>query len=199
MSHRTRSLPPVSRLRSVIREIRYHESARQGLGILLAIVFSVLSQPRAPWLYAAAPVILAGIGVRVWASGHIKKNAVLATDGPYAYVRHPLYVGNILILSGFVIASGLWWTLIVALVFFLMFYPTAIEYEDRKLSGLFGSQWEQWRKETRALIPRLRPDRSAISEESSWSFTYSLKGNGEPIIALFLLCLLALIFYRLPT
>ena len=57
-------------------------------------------------------IAVLGILVRLWASGHVKKDKVLATTGPYAYVRHPLYVGNHLITFGFCLASGLWWSFI---------------------------------------------------------------------------------------
>lgn len=195
MSHRTKSLPEVSGIQHIVREIRYHEFSRQLLGIVLVVVFSVFARPLLSLFYAGVPLVVAGIAVRLWASGHIKKNKILATDGPYAFVRHPLYVGNILILVGFVLASGLWWTAAAAAVFFLAYYPTAIEYEDRKLESLFGEQWRQWRAGTRALLPRLKPYPS--EEKGHWSFMYSMRGNGEPLIAVFLLFWLYFIFNKL--
>jgi protein-S-isoprenylcysteine O-methyltransferase Ste14 len=188
-------LPEVSGLRHIIREIRYHEFSRQALGILLVVVFAVFAKPQLPLYYAGVPLVIAGIAVRLWASGHIKKNKILATDGPYGFVRHPLYVGNILILFGFVLCSSLWWAAAVAGVFFLLYYPTAIEYEDRKLESIFGEPWRKWRAETKALIPRLKPVPS--EEKGHWSFMYSMRGNGEPIIALFLLFWLYFISQKL--
>jgi hypothetical protein len=67
----------------------------------------------------------------------------------------------------------------------LLFYPHAIRSEDEKLKRIFKEDWEQWRKETRALIPRFTPYQPGQS--SGWSFMQSLRQNGEPIIALFLL------------
>jgi len=196
MSHRTKSLPEVSGLRHIVREIRYHEASRQLLGILLVVVFSIFAKPLLPLFYAGVPLVVAGVAVRLWASGHIKKNKILATDGPYGFVRHPLYVGNILILAGFVLCSGLWWAAAAAGAFFLLYYPTAIEYEDRKLESIFGEQWRKWRAETKALIPRLNP--GPAEEKGHWSFLYSMRGNGEPIIALFLLFWLYFIFNKFP-
>ena len=83
---------------------------------------------------------------------------------------------------GFVLCSGLWWTAVVGGIFFVLYYPTAIEYEDRKLEDIFGDQWRKWRAETGALRPRLKP--VPTDEKGSWSFLYSMRGNGEPIIAL---------------
>jgi protein-S-isoprenylcysteine O-methyltransferase Ste14 len=135
-----------------------------------------------------AALVVLGVVVRLWASGHIMKNRELATGGPYAYVRHPLYVGNILLGVGFCIASGLWWSLPLFLAIMLIFYPKTIETEDGKLHRTFGADWEQWRARTRALIPRLTPYPKASA--GGWSFKQSMKKNGEPLIALFLLACL---------
>lgn len=49
------------------------------------------ADPKAELLYTATPLVLAGVGIRMWASGVIMKNRELATSGPYRYVRHPLF------------------------------------------------------------------------------------------------------------
>ena len=194
MSHRTQPLQQLTGWRHVVREVRYHEGSRQGLGVLLAVVFAGASQPL-PWiLYLATPLIVTGILVRLWASGHVKKNQVLATDGPYALVRHPHYAGNILILFGFAAASALWWSPILVAGFLCFYYPPAIEYEDRKLQNLFGATWQRWAKETPALLPT-KPRSSA--SKSKWSLRKSLHGNAEPAVAAFLLVWLVVIYWRL--
>lgn len=131
----------------------------------------------------------------MWASGHVKKNAVLATDGPYAYVRHPLYVGNILILTGFALAASLWWTIPLLVIFLFAFYPHTIRVEDEKLHNLFKEEWENWRKERNALLPRFSLIGKA--QRGQWSFKQSLRQNGEPAIALFLLGCLYLLYANL--
>lgn len=195
MSHRTAPLPPLEGLPRIVRELRYHEASRQVLGFLLCIVFALAADPQRPLLYAAAPLILAGVGTRLWASGVIMKNRELATSGPYRYVRHPLYVGNILVLAGFVLASGQWWTAPVALAFLLFYYPPAIEYEERKLERLFGATWHEYTRSTRALLPSFaaRPQASA----TGWSLRKSLALNLEPLIAVFILGLFVWVCTRL--
>lgn len=183
MSHRTSHLRPLPFPLSIIRELRYHEASRQLSAIILIIIFAVFGQPAIAWLYwAGVAMVAVGTLCRLWASGHVKKNKVLATDGPYSLVRHPLYVGNILMLFGFAIAAGLWWS--VPLVVFLLFfyYPPAISYEDRKLNKLFGHDWQNWSTKTKALFPSWPP---AGSLSASWSFKQSLFGNGEPVIVIF--------------
>lgn len=195
MSHRTKDLPPLTGLSHAVRELRYHEASRQVLAIVLIAVFALVSRPTSKLLWLGAPPILAGVGLRLYASGFILKNEQLATYGPYALVRHPLYTGNILIIIGFSIASGIWWTALVTLVFFWFYYPTAIEYEDRKLRGLFGADWGNWSSRIPALIPTFS-NLSAVSG-GSWSLGKSSRQNGEPVIVIFVLFWFAYMAWRL--
>jgi len=176
--------------------IRYRrERYRQFLGIALIILLAAIGIPVSlPLFLVGALLIIVGESIRMWASGHIKKDKELATNGPYNYVRHPLYVGNITLLIGFALACGLWWALPVAVVFLLLFYPPAIRREDGKLQRLFPTQWTPWADRTRALIPSTEPYQR--NDWGNWSFTQSLRQNGEPIIAVFLAICLLLLFRR---
>jgi protein-S-isoprenylcysteine O-methyltransferase Ste14 len=173
-------------LERFLRDIRYRRDRfRQFIGVSFVILVSLAGRPNETLFIIGAVCAILGIAARLWASGHIKKNKALATDGPYAYVRHPLYVGNITLGVGFCLASGLWWSYPLFIGIVLIFYPHAIRHEDEKLHHMFKEDWEQWSKKTRALIPRLSPYQP--NQQSSWSFMQSLQHNGEPIIALFLL------------
>ena len=131
------------------------------------------------WL-AGAILTTLGMLVRLWASGYVMKNEVLATVGPYARVRHPLYVGNFLICVGFCAASGLWWSVPMATLMWLSLYPETIRYEDQKLRRLFPEHWDRWAAETRALLPRWTPY-AGTGEAVPWSLRRSLLRNGEPL------------------
>jgi hypothetical protein len=195
MSHRTQPLPPLSGLPHVIREMRYHEASRQSIGMLLCIFFAVIARPIPSALYLATAFVLLGIFVRMWASGFIIKNKQLATNGPYSLVRHPLYTGNILIVYAFAGASGLWWTFVVATVFFVFYYPPAIEYEDRKLFAIFGEEWQDFAQQTPALAPSMSGRSRNL--RGHWSFRTSMMVNFEPVIAVFLLAFFFFIYSRL--
>jgi len=187
MSHRTDPLPPLEGLPRIVRELRYHEASRQILGMLACLLFALTAGPT-PWLvYAATPLVLAGVGLRMWASGVNTNNRRLATSGPYGHVRHPLYVGNILILAAFALASGNWWTLPVGLTFLAFYYPPAIEYEERKLRTLFGADWDDYVRTTRRLLPSFTALRA--DGGTAWSLRKSLTVNLEPVIAVFILAL----------
>ena len=159
---------------------------RQLVGVLFVAWMTAVGHPQ-QWLWWSIGTALATLGmlVRLWASGYVMKNEVLATIGPYARVRHPLYVGNLLLCAGFCAASELWWSVPVALGIVLLFYPETIRYEDQKLRRLFPGDWDRWAGETRALLPRLTPY-VGNGVRVPWSLQRSLLRNGEPLHILLL-------------
>ena len=192
---RTSSMPEAHGLNKFILPLRHHEASRQGFAVLFVLLVSLLGQPTQDMLIAGSVVALVGALIRLWASGHVMKNKVLASDGPYAHVRHPLYVGNILILLGFSMASMLWWSYPLMIFLLLFYYPTAIAYEDNKLKNFFGEEWENWSKNVHALIPSFSSKAGAT--KSNWSFKQSLFKNLEPVIVLYLIGCVYLLYTRL--
>jgi hypothetical protein len=138
--------------------------------------------------------VLDGLLTRLYASGFVLKNKELSTTGPYAYVRHPLYTGNILILIGMSFATGFLWAFVISTIFFWFYYPPAIEYEDRKLKSLFPETWDSWAKQTPALMPKLTFNSLNLTR---WSWEKSLKKNYEPAIFVFVLFWLILLANKL--
>jgi protein-S-isoprenylcysteine O-methyltransferase Ste14 len=185
MSHRTQDLEPLSGPAHIVRELRYHEVTRQSLAVILILVFALASSTGPVAAAIGMSLALVGMLIRFYASGFIVKNKELAHNGPYALVRHPLYTGNILLVFGFAIASQMIWTIPVTIVFFWLFYPTAIEYEDRKLHSIFGDEWKEWSTRTPALLPKL--SNVAAMRGGQWSFATSLRKNGEIVIVTFVL------------
>lgn len=196
MSHRTQDLPPLTGLAHTVRELRYHEVARQILAVVLILLYALTTRRPIPVLVAIGiPLALLGTLVRLYASGFIIKNQQLATHGPYKHVRHPLYTGNILLVVGFAIANSQWWPLPLAAFFFWFYYPPAIEYEDRKLHRIFGTAWEQWSARTPALMPKLGGSGST-SVGSNWSLTTSMRQNGELFLVVFCVLCMAWVVWR---
>jgi len=189
---RTDSLTEATGINKLIRPLRYHEASRQWFAVLFVLLVSWLGDTNLTLLYAGAAVAAVGELIRMWASGHVKKNKELATNGPYAYVRHPLYVGNILILVGYSVASNMWWSFVLMACLLWFYYPPAISYEDNKLKKIFGEQWTEWSQNIHALIPTFSSKSGSAS--SDWSFEQSLMKNGEPVIAIYLLACLYLLY-----
>lgn len=164
--------------------IRFNEILRQGIGLLLVAVCAYYANLDAGFVTAGLGLAVAGQVFRIWAAGFIHKNKQLATTGPYALVRHPLYLGNFLIMIGFTIASANLYVMLAVAAFWLIWYPAAIAYEDTKLERIFEDEWRAWSKNIRAVIPgRFR---FSDLKADGWDTYQSLIRNGELPISLYL-------------
>lgn len=183
-------------LERVIQKWRNKEFFRQFGGFLLILLYTWTAQPEEFWVPFAIAATVLGAAIRAWAAGNVFKNEILATTGPYSIVRHPLYVGNILVFIGFNLLNNEAWAWLLTVSFLWFYYPTAVNYEDGKLEGLFGQQWREWRDRTPALIPA-RVQWRAL--RSPWSFGLFAGRNGELLIFLFIIvCLVLAIRVGLP-
>jgi protein-S-isoprenylcysteine O-methyltransferase Ste14 len=128
---------------------------RVPLGFLCGAAFIFFSQPTLEALAIGASVSILGLALRAWAAGHIRKNAQLATSGPYAFTRNPLYFGSFLLGLGFTVASG---RLLLGLLFaalFLGIYLPVMRVEASTLAELFGKEYEVYRRSVPLFFPRL--------------------------------------------
>ena len=165
--------------------IRFNEILRQVIGLLLVAVCAYFARPDSGTVSIGLALAVLGQVFRIYAAGYIFKNKQLASTGPYSLVRHPLYLGNFIILIGFTIASANLYVAAGVVVFFLVWYPAAIAYEDSKLEIIFGEDWREWSKNIRAIIPvRIR---WSDLKASGWDTYQSLIRNGELPISLYLL------------
>jgi protein-S-isoprenylcysteine O-methyltransferase Ste14 len=101
--------------------------------------------------------------IRLWGTGHLHKNKVLATGGPYSFVRHPLYVGTFFIMLGLALISGsrivLYGLLPVGLlVFFIYYAPKKERVESDRLQRKFGETFDRYKAAVHGYFPpRLTP------------------------------------------
>jgi protein-S-isoprenylcysteine O-methyltransferase Ste14 len=124
-------------------------------GFVLVAAFAWFSRPSAISLAWGVPISLAGLLLRGWAAGCLDKNRALATTGPYAHTRNPLYLGTALVAAGLVIASRqAALAVLFAAVFFLVYLPV-IQLEEQHLRKLFP-KYEAYARQVPALRPRLR-------------------------------------------
>jgi len=111
---------------------------RVPLGFLCGALFLWFARPSWRTLVLGGSVALIGLALRAWSAGHIRKNASLATSGPYSYTRNPLYLGSFLLGVGFTIAAGRWFLAIPFAALFLGIYYPVMRVEASDLAKLFG-------------------------------------------------------------
>src|SRR5438270_9745599 len=82
----------------------------------------------------AAALVLAGVAMRSWASGTLRKGQALTTWGPYRLCRHPLYLASVLIMAGFCLMIPDYATFLVMLGLIGAVYVLTIVREERRLA-----------------------------------------------------------------
>jgi protein-S-isoprenylcysteine O-methyltransferase Ste14 len=125
------------------------------------------------WLIGAVPILI-GEWIRlagVAAAGTVTRRRSrevqrLVTYGIFGWVRNPLYVGNFLIWMGFVIISGVWWFLPVAILIFGIEYTLIVRYEEGVLESIFGQEYLDYKKTTPRWFPR--PPETREQGEHDW-------------------------------
>jgi protein-S-isoprenylcysteine O-methyltransferase Ste14 len=130
---------------------------RVPAGYVLGVLVLALARPSARSLLLAVPLVAAGEALRVWASGHLEKTRTLATGGPYAHTRNPLYLGSALLAVGVAVVSASTPVVLAVIAYFLAFYPAVIREEAAFLRGRFGSAYEAWAASVPLFWPRLSP------------------------------------------
>lgn len=125
------------------------------------------------WIIGAVLIVI-GEGIRlagVSAAGTVTRRRSrdvqrLVTYGIFRWVRNPLYVGNFFIWMGFVVISGVYWFLPVAIVLFAVEYTLIVAYEEGVLESIFGQEYLDYKKTTPRWFPR--PPRQPESGPHDW-------------------------------
>jgi protein-S-isoprenylcysteine O-methyltransferase Ste14 len=141
---------------------------RVPLGFAFALLYFWLAKPTVKSILIGTALVIPGLLIRALASGQLQKNEQLATGGPYAYTRNPLYLGSLILAIGFALASRSWW--IVAGIILLLFaiYLPVIRAEEIFLRQRFP-QFEDYASAVPRFVPRL-----FLSEKNSGAFSWDL-------------------------
>jgi steroid 5-alpha reductase family enzyme len=152
------SLPPPWRTRWRVR-----------IGYPVALVCFYLGRPRPEWLACGAAVAAVGLALRAAAAGHLRKHEALATSGPYAWTRNPLYLGSMFLAAGFLAAGASWLAALLATVYLAIFYPGVIRREEEELRAEYGASFEDYARCVPLFWPRPPGKSPATAQRFSWA------------------------------
>jgi protein-S-isoprenylcysteine O-methyltransferase Ste14 len=126
--------------------------ARVPAGFLVAVLFVALARPTWLSLAIGGAIAMVGLALRAWAAGHLAKYERLSTSGPFAHLRNPLYLGTLIVGSGFAVAGAHVGIGVLLVAFFVMLYLPVIEEEENYLRKKFPEYTEYQQR-----VPRLWP------------------------------------------
>ena len=112
------------------------------------------------WLPGLFLIVL-GEGLRLWSVAVIGKESRtrgqgvtrLVTEGPYAYVRNPLYLGNLLLTIGITCVPRLLWMVPIVIALYLLQYVTIVLWEESILAQRFGTRYAAYCQQVPRWVP----------------------------------------------
>ncbi len=128
-------------------------------GHLLEMIFGWKTNPHFGLFHILSYVLIGGGFVLIAAAWRVLYDAqqrrALATKGPYSYVRHPQYVGFILVMFGFLVQ---WPTLLTLAMFpvLTVMYVKLAKSEEREAIAEFGDSYTAYAANVPPFIPRLQ-------------------------------------------
>ncbi|HJR60463.1 MAG TPA: isoprenylcysteine carboxylmethyltransferase family protein [Vicinamibacterales bacterium] len=118
---------------------------RVPLGFVLGALVLGLADPTRRTLAVGAAIALAGELLRIWAAGHLEKGREVTASGPYAWTRHPLYLGSTIIGVGLAIGGGTILVAAIVLGYLAITLTAAIRTEEAHLTDKFGAAYPDYR------------------------------------------------------
>ncbi len=175
---------------------KYVTHWRVTFGYLFALVYLFVVRPNSLFLLVLGiEIALFGLLIRIWAAGYLRKSQELCTSGPYAYVRHPLYLGSFLLGFGFCLAGSSFKYLLRSSIIWLIFlfsfgiiYFFQIYTEEKKMEEKFEKEYQQYSRAVPLFFPRL----TRYEGEKIGFFDFNLFRKNREYLALIGFLLLAL-------
>jgi protein-S-isoprenylcysteine O-methyltransferase Ste14 len=189
-----------------IRELVFTYRSYTPLPFLALMV--AFARPTPVSMAVGFTVMFAGEAIRFWGVSIVGSETrttgsvggtFLITTGPYAFVRNPLYVGNMLMYTGVGIMSMAWWPWLplAALIWFYVQYTLIVTREEEYLAGRFGEAFTEYCRSVRRFVPRLTPYRSSGTPPKGLNFSEGLASERRTLQAFVLVTALVLILYVL--
>jgi protein-S-isoprenylcysteine O-methyltransferase Ste14 len=127
---------------------------RVPVGFLFAALYVWLARPSWSSILCGSLIIVPALLLRTAASGHVKKNQEVTTSGPYAYTRNPLYLGSVILVIGFGVASrNMWLAVALVAVFIALYLPVVLD-EESFLRSHFP-EFDAYTQRVPRIVPRL--------------------------------------------
>jgi protein-S-isoprenylcysteine O-methyltransferase Ste14 len=128
-----------------MRILRRVARLRVPIGFVSAVVVLWVAHPTSRSLAIGTIVAAVGEALRVWAAGHLEKGREVTVSGPYAFTRHPLYVGSTIIGIGLAIGCSSIVAGVLVISYLAITLSAAIRTEEAHLTEKFGAAYPEYR------------------------------------------------------
>jgi protein-S-isoprenylcysteine O-methyltransferase Ste14 len=179
---------------------------RSYIPIPFFVLMVVFAEPTLTSLLAGGGIGLIGEALRFWgvsiAGSETRTTGTvggtyLITNGPFAHVRNPLYLGNILLYTSLAVMSmALFpWLVLVTVAWFTLQYHLIVTREEEYLRRTFGKQFEHYAQHVPRFLPRVIPYRSPSPAPKSVNFREGLASERRTLQAIAVMTLVMVFIY----
>jgi len=125
----------------------------------------------------------------------------LITSGPFAFVRNPLYLGNMMLYAGVgVMSMALFpWLIAVAVLWFYIQYWLIVTREEEYLAATFGDAYGEYVKNVPRFFPRLTPYRSTLPPPKRTNLREGLASERRTLQAIGLVTVALFVIFAVRT
>ena len=182
-----------------LRRLIFNYRSYTPIPFLLVMVW--FARPTLWSMVVGFVLVVCGEGIRFWGvsiagsetrtTGKVG-GTYLITNGPFAYVRNPLYLGNMLMYAGIgVMSLALFpWLLVVAVLWFYVQYSLIVSQEEEYLEQQFGTVFEEYRENVGRFIPKMQKYISSSPPPKTESIGEGLASERRTLQAIGLVMLL---------
>jgi protein-S-isoprenylcysteine O-methyltransferase Ste14 len=171
--------------------------------ILLMVIFA---QPSLSGIVVGFVIVLSGEFVRLWGVSHAGSetrttdgvgSSRLVTNGPFAYIRNPLYAGNILIYFGVGIMSwaGFPFLPLVTLLYFVFQYTMIVNLEEEHLIQKYGEEYRRYKSAVPKIFPTLRKYNTGSDDQPKADWRRGMKSENRTIQAIFIVVAIVIVLW----
>jgi hypothetical protein len=124
---------------------------RAPLTFAIAAAFCYLAKRE--WFWIGLLISAAGALLQLWCFSSIAKQEELAINGPYKFVRNPMYLARFVLILGFVVITGNPWLIGLYVVFYYFYMVNRVRREEKKLIKVFGEPYLDYSRQVNRFLP----------------------------------------------
>lgn len=123
--------------------------------LILAVFILILPLLDKTWFLPGLAVSVLGEMLQLWCFATIKTKKRLTTQGPYMFVRNPMYLGRFLLVFGVLMMTGNLLILLACVIVYYFYMTNRVKREEKLLSELFGHEYKEYCSRVRPYIPTI--------------------------------------------
>jgi protein-S-isoprenylcysteine O-methyltransferase Ste14 len=187
-----------------LRKILFKYRSYTPIPFIILMIF--FSEPSFQSLLIGLTIVLFGEFVRLWgvsvAGSETRTtdgvgSSQLVTSGPFAYVRNPLYVGNVCIYFGVGIMSwaGVPFLPVITLLYFFFQYSLIINLEEEHLAEKYGTEYQTYKLSVPKIFPSFKKFSAQNGNQPTANWQKSMKSEARTLQAISIILVIIIILW----